>query len=373
MSKDSSIKVFAENVGDTNPRPVNNIPVWIENVSAIGGGGGGDFDPTYMSAQIDDKLNKSEVGIGKYYGVNYVSSISGVKLSAKNAYFAETANYAYTANYANGAQNAQTAYYDINGNYLTDTYYSVQNLSSFVQNNSANWGGGSGPTGDSGKVLFHKYYYYDTYGGTTDHNYVSGASELYFKCAVGTGVQPQEISILNNHQDEIARVYWTQTSSDEYTNYYSGSVNGLPTNVELELNHNGGAYVYCTFSANGNEISFPGYYDVRCQPSTNAKFNVQGYNITGRIDGFNQGSTTPLTSFTGNLNDFTVNGCDFYMMGVNVESYGNSWNYDLNAEFGGAGGSSVTSGDVLPPGPTGTGNTYVLAWNDYNGLFWDVR
>lgn len=43
MSKDSSIKVFAENVGDTNPRPVNDIPVWIENVSAIGGGGGGDI------------------------------------------------------------------------------------------------------------------------------------------------------------------------------------------------------------------------------------------------------------------------------------------------------------------------------------------
>lgn len=38
MSKNSSVKVFAENVGDTNPRPVNNIPVWIENISAIGGG-----------------------------------------------------------------------------------------------------------------------------------------------------------------------------------------------------------------------------------------------------------------------------------------------------------------------------------------------
>lgn len=39
MSKDSSIKVFAENASGT--RPANAIPVWIDNISAIGGGGGG--------------------------------------------------------------------------------------------------------------------------------------------------------------------------------------------------------------------------------------------------------------------------------------------------------------------------------------------
>lgn len=53
MSKNSSIKVFAENVGDTNPRPVNDIPVWIENVSAIGGGGGGDI-PSEVSGKWED-------------------------------------------------------------------------------------------------------------------------------------------------------------------------------------------------------------------------------------------------------------------------------------------------------------------------------
>lgn len=38
MSKESSIKVFAENASGT--RPANAIPVWIDNISAIGDGGG---------------------------------------------------------------------------------------------------------------------------------------------------------------------------------------------------------------------------------------------------------------------------------------------------------------------------------------------
>lgn len=49
------------------------------------------------------------------------------------------------------------------------------------------------------------------------------------------------------------------------------------------------------------------------------------------------------------------------------------WIENVSAEFGGAGGSTVTSADVLPPAPTGTGNTYALYWNDANGLFWDIR
>ena len=125
MSKDSSIKVFAENASGT--RPANAIPVWIDNISAIGGGGGSDFDPTYMSAQIDNKLNKSEISFRKW-GVDYVTAISGKELSAR---------YAATAQYAN---TASTATYDDNGNYLSQTYSDLTALNQFVQSNSANWG-----------------------------------------------------------------------------------------------------------------------------------------------------------------------------------------------------------------------------------------
>lgn len=58
-----------------------------------------------------------------------------------------------TVNYAN---TAYTAYTDGNGNSLSNTYDTVTALSSFVENNSANWGGGSSPSG-SANVLFRLY------------------------------------------------------------------------------------------------------------------------------------------------------------------------------------------------------------------------
>ena len=45
----------------------------------------------------------------------------------------------------------------------------------------------------------------------------------------------------------------------------------------------------------------------------------------------------------------------------------------INGSALAGGGSTVASGDVLPQGPTGTGNTYVLCWNEYNGLYWDIK
>ena len=439
MSKDSSIKVFAENVGDTNPRPVNNIPVWIENVSAIGGGGGGGDIPSDVSGKWEDasdcvQTNSATWGQGGgdnnmfyiYPGITTqqeVSENSGknmkLYMSATNTYLDYAGKYTYSTGtsycfrsisgaprdltYVNqvgitvkpgsagvvlpfytqkdtlvtnggtveNAVLAQTAYYDANNNSLTDTYYSIQNLSTFVQNNSANWGGGSGPTGNSGKVLFNKYHSYDPYGSTVDCNYVSGASDLYFTCSVNEYSQPQEITIYN-HGGEVASMYWSQVSSDGTEIIYSGCVRGLPTNEKLMIVTNN-SYTYCYVSANGCEINLPFFDSVMCTTSTNVNFNVQGYYITGVIESHDQGGHFPLTSFNGQLTGFSAVGYEYYKWYVNYDNTNNSWNYDLSAEFGGTGGSSVTSGDVLPPAPTGTGNTYALYWNDSNGLFWDVR
>lgn len=261
------------------------------------------------------------------------------------------------------ANTAQTAYYDNEGNYIANTHNGLTALTQFIQTNSGDWGGGSGPTGDNNSILLYKHG--ENFGYLYENIYISGASDLYFRTISYNYTTPQEIVITNNGS-EVGRVYWTQFSSDGSTTAYSGSVTGLPTNALLQF-ITGGNIGTCYMSANGMEIGIP-YYSIMCPASTNAKFNVQGSNITGSIYG--EGI---LTSFTGNLTDFTAKGNSHYGWNITAEYPGSNYNYDISAEFGGAGGSTVTSGDVLPLGPTGTGNTYVLAWNDYNGLFWDAR
>ena len=355
MSKESSIKVFAENASGT--RPANAIPVWIDNISAIGGGGGSDFDPTYMSAQIDNKLNKNEVSFRKW-GVDYVTAISGKELSAR---------YAATAQYAN---TASTATYDDNGNYLSQTYSDLTALNQFVQSNSANWEGGSSPAGEG--VLFHVHIYQPSDGskGSTA-SFVSNASDLYFEASVYSNYSSPSNIIIEQNGSFVGEAYWTQVSSDGELNYYTASYNGL-SNGEYKLNNNGyDAYNWCYVSAKGvrTDAFNPGLY--KCSTDKSVKFNVQGYNITGSVDGQIQGQFTPLTSFTGNLTDLTAKGYERYGFYINAEDYYNDYSYDLSAEFG-AGGSTVASSDVFPP----TNNldpysTYYLGWNANNGgLFW---
>ena len=493
MSKDSSIKVFAENASGT--RPANAIPVWIDNISAIGGGGGGsDFDPTYMSAQIDNKLNKSEVG----FGGGFVSAISGKTLSADvsrvagsalTAFTAQTAyydvngnnlnqtysdltalndfvktnsanweggssdtfyiypgkttdkeisensagkdmklynsanntylDYAGKSTYSNyallnfkevtgtqGNQNtvqhlrlkvypaatsackvydttsvnlldsnttvnyANTAYYDGNGNNLTQTYSDLTALNSFVQSNSANWEGGSSPASEG--VLFHVHIYQPSDGskGSTD-SYIANASDLYFEASVDSNYSSPNNIIIEQNGSFVGEAYWTQVSSDGSYNYYTASYNGL-SNGEYKLNNNGyDAYYWCYVSAKGvrTDAFNQGLY--KCSTDKSVKFNVQGYNITGSVDGQIQGQFTSLTSFTGNLTDLTAKGYEQYGFNINAEDYYNDYSYDLSAEFG-AGGSTVASSDVFPP----TNNldpysTYYLGWNANNGgLFW---
>lgn len=360
MSKESSIKVFAENASGT--RPANAIPVWIDNISAIGGGGGSDFDPTYMSAQIDNKLNKSEVGFRKVNSIDYVSAISGKTISAR---FAAIANTAYKADRAN------TASYDDNGNSLSTTYYNAQeannkvsDLFNFVQSNSANWEGGSAPAGEG--VLFHLHNSYDpNYGSQSRNSFVSGVTELYFEASMDSQQGTPSEVIITRYGSEIGRVYWSQVSSDGSYNYFTASYNN-PDSGEFGLQNNGNSY-QCYVSANGIKTYAFEQRQFYCSTSDTLKFNVQGSNTTGRIIGFQQGHDTPLTSFTGSLIDFTAKGYEQYNAEIGSEYYDQASYYDVSAELAG-GGSTVASSDVFPP----TNNldphsTYYLGWNANNG------
>lgn len=358
--------VWAANFGeDGKPNGVGSV--WIENASAFsGGGGGGDFDPTYLSAQIDNKLNKSEVGFRKYGGVDYVSAISGKTISARYAATAQNAN---TANYAN------TASYDDNGNSLTTTYYNAQeannkvsDLFNFVQSNSANWEGGSSPVGEG--VLFHQYHSYDpNYGSQSDNTWVSGATELYFEASLDSQSYPSDL-IITRYGSEVGRASWSQVSSDGSYNYFTASYNNSDGG-EVGIQNIGPTFNYCYVSANGvkTEAFKQGSYE--CSTDKTVKFNINGYNFQGQIEGWLNGGYTPITSVTGGLTDFTAKGYDCYVANISYEDGNKSYNYDLSAEFG-AGGSTVASGDVFPP----TNNldsyaTYYLGWNANNGgLFW---
>jgi hypothetical protein len=338
----------------------------IDYVSAnAGGGAGGDFDPTYMSAQIDNKLNKSEVGFRKVNGVDYVSGISGKTISAR---YASTAQNANTANYAN------TAYYDDNGNSLTTTYYNAQeannkvsDLFNFVQSNSSNWEGGSSPASEG--VLFHHYHSDDpNYGSQSDNSWISGATELHFEASLDSQSYPSDLVITRNGS-EIGRVSWSQVSSDGYYNYFAASYKNSDGG-EVGIQNTGPTFNYCYVSANGVKTQAFSQGDYFCSTDKTVKFNIDGHNFQGYIEGWSKGGSTQITSFTGGLTDFTAKGYERYVANINYVAWSNYY-YDLSAEFV-EGGSTVASGDVFPP----TNNldpyaTYYLGWNANNGgLFW---
>ena len=318
------------------------------------GGGGSTFDPTYMSAQIDNKLNKSEIGFIKVNSIDYVSGISGKNISAK---------FADRANTANNAFHATTASYDDNGNSLTTTYYSAQeannkvnDLFNFVQSNSANWEGGSSPAVDN-KVLFYKNYSYDpSYGSQNIDTFVSGATELYFEAAVDSQQStPSEIVFYRNG-NEIGRANWSQVSSDGSYNYLTASYNNDDGgNIQIQ-NYNGTNYSNFVVSANGVKtlVFYQDSYD--CATDKEVKFNINGFNIVGQINGWLQGNITPLTSFTGGLTDFTAKGYNKYDTNITYEDSNNSYNYNVSAEFG---GSEV---------PSGTMNVSGLEYNAVNEI-----
>lgn len=269
-----------------------------------------------------------------------------------------------TASYAN---TAQTAYFDVNGNHLAQTHDDLTALNAFVQSNSASWGqGGSSPAG-SDNVLFHYYLNYDPNGGYPSTNsWVSGATELYFEASVQSQQGTPSDIVLTHNGSEVGRATWSQVSSDGSYNYFTASYNN-PEGWEVQIQDNGFDYTYLDVSANGVKTNARAQDKYYCDTSTPVKFNIQGYNLTGKINGNLNGGYTEITSFTGNITDFTAKGYESYSTFFGSEDYNNSFYYDLSAEFG-AGGSTVASGDVFPP----TNNldpyaTYYLGWNANNG------
>lgn len=272
-----------------------------------------------------------------------------------------------TVNYAN---TAYTAYIDGNGNSLSNTYDTVTALSSFVENNSANWGGGSSPTGGD-SVLFHLYCEDDSYGNKYTFSNISGATELYFEASMDSQQGTPNDVIITREGGEIGRANWSQVSSDDYNNYFTASYYN-PDGGEVGLQHNGNNYL-CNVTANGFKTDAFEQKYYYCKTNDTIKINVQGYNVTGSIIGMPQSNGTPLTSFTGSLSNFTANGYEAYVASIFSEDSTQPYNYNVSAEFGGGGGgSTVASGDVFPP----TNNlepqtTYYLGWNANNGgLFW---
>ena len=338
-------------------------------ISAINGsalaGGGSDFDPTYMSAQIDNKLNNNEVGFRKVNSIDYVSGISGRDISAK---FAGRATTALNCDHAN------TASYDDNGNSLTMSYYYAQeannkanDLFNFVQSNSANWGGGSSPAG--GSVLFHYNYSYDPNGSQSRNSYISGANDLYFEASAELQQGTPNDIVITRYGSQIGGITLNQVSSDGYYNYFTAFYNNVDGG-EIGLQNNGNEY-NCYVSANGVKTNAFNQSQYFSATNKSVKFNIQGSNITGTIIGLHHGNGTTLTSFTGSLTDFTAKGYEQYNADVFSNDYQQQYYYDITAEFS-EGGSLVTSSDVFPP----TNNlepqtTYYLGWNANNGgLFW---
>ena len=230
---------------------------------------------------------------------------------------------------------AQTAYYDGDGNSLTQTHSELTALNSFVQSNSANWGGGSSTSVDN-KVLFYNNYSYDPSNGSQNKDtFVSGATELYFEAAVDSQQSiPSEIEIYRDGH-VIGRAHWSQVSSDGTYNYLTASYNNADGGTIQIQNYNGTNYSDFYVSANGVKTLVL-YQDVYyCATDKEVKFNINGFNIVGQINGFLQGSITTLTSFTGGLTDFTAKGYKKYDTYITYKDSNDSYSYDVSAEFGG--------------------------------------
>lgn len=348
MSKDSSIKVFAENASGT--RPANAIPVWIDNISAIGGGGGSDFDPTYMSAQIDNKLNKSEISFRKW-GVDYVTAISGKELSAR---------YAATAQYAN---TASTATYDDNGNYLSQTYSDLTALNQFVQSNSANWGQGGGGEADVTPLGLWLGYEYST------PKAINNTNNTY------------SITLRNTEWEEPSLVYydgnsynWNGTNGDWYidltTIYPNDTISNLPYNDAYETK-----FTVMEFTNTNTQEKYSANISINTNENTRSLsvnnsacvVSAMGQVASYHVDYFDGMGGHLVSSWYGTY-DWTSGGfsnsqAQTFYLGASEASDSTAY-----IGFAGAAGSTVASSDVFPPtNNLSPGATYYLGWNANNG------
>jgi len=395
MSKESSIKVFAENASGT--RPANAIPVWIDNISAIGGGGGGGgssdtfyiYPGTTTDKEIaensgkDLKLYNSANNVfldfaGKSTLSNYTmfsfKEITGTQANQNTLQHlrlrvypnATSACKVFDTNTVNlldsnsTVSTAQTAYYDANGNYLSQTYNDLTALNQFVQSNSASWGqGGGSEVTPLGLWLGFEYYEPKAINNTTD---------------------TYNITLRNTQWEEPSTIFydgnsynWNGTNGDWYidltTIYPNDMRTGLPYNDAYETK-----FTIMEFTNTNTQEKFSANI-TNNDGSRSLKVNNTacvisgiGYNVQFNVDYAGMMGTHPLSSWTGT---------NYGVSGGFTNSQATAFYFNAGTQctafIGFAGeGSTVASSDVFPP----TNNldpysTYCLGWNANNGgLFW---
>lgn len=99
-----------------------------------------DTASSYLCGQIDNKLDKSDIGFDN--NSTYVTGISGKEISASRANYANSATDSVLSIHSNESMTAQTARFDENGHSISATYSSLYDLSSFVNTNSGAWNDG---------------------------------------------------------------------------------------------------------------------------------------------------------------------------------------------------------------------------------------
>lgn len=311
---------------------------------------GSEFDPTYMSAQIDNKLNKSEISFRKW-GVDYVTAISGKELSARYAVTARNANI------------ATTAIYDENGNNLTYTYNNLTALNEFVRSNSASWGQGGGGGADIaplGLWLGFEYYYPKAINNTNNAYSITLRNTQW--------EEPQSIYYEGNSYN------WNGTNGDWYidltTIYHNDMIGNLPYNDAYETN-----FTVMEFTNTNSQEKYSANISINTNENTKSLsvnnsacvVSARGQVASYHVDYFDGMGGYLVSSWQGTYDytsgGFTNSQATTFYLGVSDAS-------DSTAYIGFAveAGSTVASGDVFPP----TNNlypyiTYYLGWNANNG------
>lgn len=385
MSKESSIKVYAENFSGSD-KPVNAIPVWIENASAISGGGGGGSIPSDVSGKWENASNCVQSNSASWSTSTIPTNLSANNISAR--YSLNVGNvdknewgdfngdgllvdkshlYIHPTDVRAGDQGV-ISLTSISGNWnsrVTATgdinafdWNKLNDASNCVQSNSGSWGGGGSDTPELLDVVFH--YNFGSYNNGEIINNTQSAINVKFN--LQTNYQPSDLYIDGSpytwNQDPDNPNYYIIT-----TQIFPGNrLNGIPlyysnnnTNYDSIIINNtySGKFGYRTLTLYGKNAYFSGD-------------NAYPYNITKHM----QGSMQPLTSFNGNFSYSAMTNDAIFIEVFGQEDEGIP--YNTYGSFISAPEPTVTSGDVFPP-TTGlqSNTTYYLAWNDNNGgLFW---
>ena len=259
---------------------------------------------------------------------------------------------------------AQTAYYDSNGNYLSQTYDNLTALNQFVQSNSANWeGGGGSDVAPLGLWL--------------------GYMDSQVKAINNTNV-PYSITLRNTNYGQPATVYfqgnyleWNGTNG----NWYIDLVNVLPNLDITDLPYNDSydtKFTVMEFTNQSTQDKYSAnitidngdnpYRYLKVYNNTACVVSANGAGASFNVDYIDGQGPHQLSSWTGGFYGVTGAFSNSQATAFNLSVAGYSTAFIGFVEAG----STVASSDVFPP----TNNldpyaTYYLGWNANNGgLFW---